>query len=125
MKSNLGLAACSLLLWTAIAHGGPITITGADFGSTGINGIAEGWSMNFADTVSIAAHLDNGSGGPIATGNIAYLTSGSLPSLANVVASTSFTLPGFYDGMLPLFSSVSLNAGSYWLIFASPNPPAS
>ena len=81
--------------------------------------------MSFSGDVSVTAPLENGSGGPPAIDNIAYITSGPLPNLSDVVASANFTLPGLYVGTFTLFSDLSLNAGDYWLIFYSPGPPNS
>jgi hypothetical protein len=125
MKSVLAPVAAMLVVCAGFAHGSIISISGTGPGSTGINGLAEGWSMNFSDTVLVAAYLNNGNGALPATGNTAYLTSGSSPNLGDVLDSTNFTLPGNYVGMFTLFSGVTLNPGNYWLIFASPGPPAS
>jgi len=125
MKATLAFVISFLVLCTAIAHSTVISLDGPVVGVTGIDGLAEGWSMGFNDTVSVAAQLANGGGLSPATGNIAYLTMGTLPSLTNIIASTSFTLPGNYAGTFSLFPDVPLNAGSYWLIFSSPGPPNS
>jgi hypothetical protein len=126
MKLFIALTASALLLSTAPARAADlVSVAGPLFGWTGIDGIAEGWSIASEGRFSIAAHLGNGNGGPPATGNIAYLTRGALPSMADIVASTSFTLPGDYDGMFTLFADVTLSPGDYWLILFSPGPPDS
>jgi len=114
--------ATALLLGAFIAHGGVISIGGNFLGYSSIGGIAQGWSMPFSDTVSISAVLENGDGPIPGTGNVAYLTEGATPSLADVVASLNFTIPGNFIGVFPLFSNVSLDAGSYWLIFSGAPP---
>jgi hypothetical protein len=126
MKSPFAFTASALLLWTAHACGSIlVSVGGPVLGDTGIDGLAEGWSMSSGHNVSVAAHFVNGNGPIPATGNTAYLTSGSLPSLAGAVTSTNFALPGNYDGMFILFPGVSLGGGSYWLILTSPGPPNS
>jgi hypothetical protein len=126
MTSLFSRAALSVLACAGLAHGSVIDVGGTFVGWTGIeDDLSEGWSMNFSDTVSISVGLENGNPPFPATGNTAYLTSGTSPSLADIVASTDFTLPGTYDGTLTLFSDVTLNPGSYWLIFSTPGPPAS
>jgi hypothetical protein len=127
VKSHFALAISALVLCTAHARASVIvSVAGPVYGYTGINGIAEGWSAISGGSVSIVAYLANGSNGPVpATGNMAYLTSGPLPSMVDVVASTNFTLPGNYNGMFTLFPGVSLNPGDHWLILSSPGPPDS
>ncbi|MFN0106197.1 MAG: PEP-CTERM sorting domain-containing protein [Bryobacteraceae bacterium] len=102
-----------------------ISIGGQSIGATGIDGISLGWSMNFSATVSVSAPLENGNGAIPAIGNTAYLTQGALPNLQNVVANTTFELPGNFAGEFILFPSVTLGAGSYWLMFDSAGPPSS
>jgi hypothetical protein len=102
-----------------------ISVGGPVLGASGIEGLAEGWSMSFGADVAITAYLSNGSGGPPAIDNMAYITSGPLPDLDDVVASEEFTLPGLYTGEFTLFSNLNLMAGDYWLILNSPGPPDS
>jgi hypothetical protein len=121
----LAFAISGSLLCASLACGDVISITGPVIGASGIDGLAEGWSMSFGGDFSISAYFDNDNGSIPDRDNTAYMTSGSLPSLNDVVASTHFNLPGNYDGMFTLFSNVSLSEGDYWLILASPGPPDS
>jgi hypothetical protein len=124
MKTVLVIAVSSLLC-ASLAYSDVISVNGSNLGSSSIDGIAEGWSISFDDIVSVSVHLDNGSGGAPAIGNTAYLTSGPLPNLADIVATTNFTLPGTFNGPFTVFSNLSLDEGSYWLIFSSAGPPDS
>jgi hypothetical protein len=120
------MAFVPVILGTSILCANPVlSVGGGSIGSTGIDGISLGWSMNFSATVAVSAPLDNGNGAFPAIGNTAYLTKGALPNLLNVVASMPFELPGHFAGEFTLFPSVTLDAGSYWLMFESAGPPGS
>jgi hypothetical protein len=125
MQRLVAFAFVGVLFCVPFAYGDIVSVGGPDIGDTGIEGLAEGWSMSFSGDVSVTAYLANGSGGAPAIDNVAYITSGPLPNLSDIVASTDFTLPGLYFGTFTLFSNLNLNAGDYWLIFFSPGPPNS
>ncbi len=97
-----------------------ITAGGSEEGTTGIETLSQGWSMNqrFRD-VTISAHLTNGGG---SARGIAYLmrTIGPGTTCASEVASVSFDLPLGYQGMYTLFTGLDLTAGDYWLVFSKP-----
>src|SRR5580704_6052961 len=126
-RINRGLlfAISGMLLCTAHVRGDIISVGGPVYGWSGAEGLAVGWSMNFDTNATISVPLGNGNGVYPAIDNTAYLISGSLPNLSDIVATTNFTLPGYYDGTFTLFSDISLTAGDYWLLLASPGPPSS
>ena len=97
-----------------------LSVSGQDFGSTGIDGLGAGWSFSqrFVN-VKVAAHLNNGGG---SARGIAYLMRSVGPGTSCIqeIAVTRFDLPTGYNDMFTLFTNLDLDAGEYWLVFAKP-----
>ena len=97
-----------------------ISIGGADFGTTGINALGAGWSLEQRHVnVQISAELSNGGG---SGRGIAYLMRSIGPgtTCGAEVAQTKFDLPLGFHGMLTLFTGLDLPRGDYWLVFSHP-----
>lgn len=105
-----------------------ISITGGDGQqSTGVAGVAEGFSTPVAiQGVTITAFLGNGNSAP--SSGTAFLTPtiGPGTTLAQVIARSDVTVSCFFCAQtVTLFTGLDLAAGSYWISFTSPQPPAS
>src|ERR1017187_5426598 len=133
MKKRLNsvswLLLAGLVGLNAQGHGATlVSVGGADFGSTGIVGLGTGWSQSQAyANVGISAYLVNGGGpGYVSQGTVYLMRSiGPGTTTDQEVSHADFTLPAQYDGMFTLFSGLSLPAGTYWIVFSTPQSPFS
>ena len=113
---------------TALPPNPVLSVTGAESGSSGAGGVGTGFALSQAySAVNISAHLANGGGPGYISQGTAYLMSAIGPgtTTAQQVSVANFSLPPQYDGLFTLFSGLSLPAGSYWIVFSTPQSPFS